>query len=136
MTFPIAIEPGDRDHAFGVVVPDLPGCFSAGDSMEEVLEKSREAITLHMEGMIAEGMEFPAVKPIGDHMANPEFSGWIWAMVDVEDLRETPQSVQVHITLPKQLLTRIDQHATRQHMTRSGLLADAARQLLMSSHIV
>jgi hypothetical protein len=30
MKFIVAIEPGDADHSFGVVVPDLPGCFSAG----------------------------------------------------------------------------------------------------------
>ena len=32
MRYPIAIEPGDDTHAFGVIVPDLPGCYSAGDS--------------------------------------------------------------------------------------------------------
>lgn len=31
MRYSVAIEPGDDRHAFGVVVPDLPGCFSAGD---------------------------------------------------------------------------------------------------------
>ena len=29
MRYPIAIETGDSKHAYGVVVPDLPGCFSA-----------------------------------------------------------------------------------------------------------
>lgn len=32
MHYPIAIETGTMEHAFGVVVPDLPGCFSAGDT--------------------------------------------------------------------------------------------------------
>ena len=36
MKFPIAIEPGDNSHAYGVVVPDLPGCFSAGDTIEYI----------------------------------------------------------------------------------------------------
>ncbi|MBF0213391.1 MAG: type II toxin-antitoxin system HicB family antitoxin [Magnetococcales bacterium] len=131
-TFPIAIEPGDRDHAFGVVVPDLPGCFSAADTMEEVLNSAREAITLHMEGMIEEGMEFPEIRSIEEHMANPEFAGWIWAVVDVEDIRETYQPIRVNITIPKYLLNRIDVHAADRHMTRSGLLADAARRMLES----
>ena len=34
MKYPIAIEPSDKSHAYGVVVPDLPGCFSAGDTIE------------------------------------------------------------------------------------------------------
>ena len=35
MKFIIAIEPGDETHSFGVVVPELPGCFSAGDTLDE-----------------------------------------------------------------------------------------------------
>jgi predicted RNase H-like HicB family nuclease len=37
MKFTIAIEAGTRKNAFGIAVPDLPGCFSAGDSVEESL---------------------------------------------------------------------------------------------------
>jgi predicted RNase H-like HicB family nuclease len=47
MRYPIAVETGDAKHAFGVVVPDLPGCFSAGDTLDEALTNSREAILLH-----------------------------------------------------------------------------------------
>lgn len=35
MLYPIGIEMGDDKHAFGVIVPDVPGCFSAGDTLEE-----------------------------------------------------------------------------------------------------
>ena len=38
MKFFIAIEQGDDDHAFGVVAPDLPGCFSAGDTLMKRLK--------------------------------------------------------------------------------------------------
>jgi len=44
MRFPIVIEPGDEQHAFGVVVPDLPGCFSAGDTLDEAIDNAKEAI--------------------------------------------------------------------------------------------
>ena len=44
MRYPVAIEPGTETEAFGVVVPDLPGCFSAGDTMEEAMAKAEEAI--------------------------------------------------------------------------------------------
>jgi predicted RNase H-like HicB family nuclease len=43
-----AIETGDAKHVFGVVVPDLPGCFSAGDTLDDALINSREAILLHL----------------------------------------------------------------------------------------
>ena len=35
MRYPITIEPGNDTTAWGVIVPDLPGCFSAGDTLEE-----------------------------------------------------------------------------------------------------
>ena len=42
MKFTIAIEAGTKKTAFGVVVPDLPGCFSAGDTVEEAFDMRRE----------------------------------------------------------------------------------------------
>jgi predicted RNase H-like HicB family nuclease len=43
MRYPIAIEPGSETTAFGVVVPDLPGCFSAGDTLDEAFTGAEEA---------------------------------------------------------------------------------------------
>lgn len=41
LIFTIAIEPDDDNHAFGVVVPDLPGCFFAGDTLEQAYACAR-----------------------------------------------------------------------------------------------
>jgi predicted RNase H-like HicB family nuclease len=60
MRFVIAIEPGDEKHAFGVVVPDLPGCFSAGDTLDEAFENAKEAIDLWCETVIQDGWFRPA----------------------------------------------------------------------------
>jgi len=50
MKYPIAIEPGDATTAWGVVVPDLPGCFSAADSgIDEAIDNAKEAIELWIE---------------------------------------------------------------------------------------
>jgi predicted RNase H-like HicB family nuclease len=38
MRYPILIEEGPETAAFGVVVPDLPGCLSAGDTLDEAIE--------------------------------------------------------------------------------------------------
>jgi predicted RNase H-like HicB family nuclease len=46
MKFTIAIEVGTKKSAFGVVVPDLPGCFSAGDTIEEAFDNAREFLQL------------------------------------------------------------------------------------------
>ena len=83
MRYPIAIEPGDNRHAFGVVVPDLPGCFSAGDSLDEAMAQAREAILLHFEGLLDEG-KAPPPNPPAMHVGNPDFNGWIWAIVELK----------------------------------------------------
>jgi predicted RNase H-like HicB family nuclease len=44
MRYPVVIEPGTETSAHGVVIPDLPGCFSAGDSLEEALVQAAGAI--------------------------------------------------------------------------------------------
>ena len=49
MRYPIAIELGDETHAYGVVVPDLPGCFSAGDTLDEAISNAKEAMELWVE---------------------------------------------------------------------------------------
>ena len=58
MRYPVLIHK-DSDSDYGVTVPDLPGCFSAGESIEEALAMAGEAIELHLEGMKAEGYPIP-----------------------------------------------------------------------------
>jgi predicted RNase H-like HicB family nuclease len=46
MNYPIAIEPSTQTSAYGVVVPDLAGCFSAGDTLDEAIDNAKQAIEL------------------------------------------------------------------------------------------
>ena len=40
MLYPIAISKGDDEHAWGVEVQDIPGCFCAGDDLDEAISMS------------------------------------------------------------------------------------------------
>lgn len=84
MRYPIAIEAGDETTSWGVVVPDLPGCYSAGDSFIDACENAKEAIALWTDSAKEDGIPIPTPKPLSEHQANPEFTGWAWAMVDVD----------------------------------------------------
>ena len=57
MRYAVVIEKGERN--FSAYVPDLPGCVSVGDSLEEVKAKIREAIEFHLEGMREDGVPIP-----------------------------------------------------------------------------
>ncbi|MDO9068666.1 MAG: type II toxin-antitoxin system HicB family antitoxin [Deltaproteobacteria bacterium] len=126
MRYPIAIEPGDEHHAFGVVVPDLPGCFSAGDSLDEAIDNAREAIELWLETVIDDGGAVPEPRTITEHQANPEFSGWVWAVVAVDLAELSDKAERVNITLPARVLRRIDLAAKAAGESRSGFIAHMA----------
>lgn len=130
MRYPIAIEPGDVSHAFGVVVPDLPGCFSAGDTLDEAIANAPEAIALWLADAIEHGQLAPAAKAIATHRKNRQFKDWVWAVVDVDLARVADKAERINITLPSRLLARVDARARKIGDTRSGFLARAAMEAL------
>jgi predicted RNase H-like HicB family nuclease len=83
MYFPIAIHK-DPDSDYGVTVPDLPGCFSAGATVDEAMLMAREAIELYLDTLVEDGKEIPVPSDIEKLQANPDFAGAIWAFVSAD----------------------------------------------------
>jgi len=78
MRYPVAIEPGTETEAFGVVVPDLPGCFSAGDTMEEAMTKAEEAIAAWIEVALDTGQDIPQPSSIEAlRKKHKEWKAWV-----------------------------------------------------------
>ncbi|MBX9819165.1 type II toxin-antitoxin system HicB family antitoxin [Afipia birgiae] len=72
MTHYIAIiEDAGPDHAVGVWFPDLPGCFSAGDDIDQALLNAPEALELYAEGQIAEGRALPTPRTLTELRNDP-----------------------------------------------------------------
>jgi len=90
MNFPVAIHK-DPESIYGVTVPDLPGCFSAGSTVDEALAQTREAIALHLEGILEEGADWPTPSDIETLRRNPDYADAIWAIVSV-DVNETQRA--------------------------------------------
>lgn len=131
MWFPIAIELGDAKHAYGVIVPDLPGCFSAGDTMEEAIANAEEAILLHLEDDFAPGnARVPSVSTLADLRARKEYQGFAWGVVDVDLGKLSARSLRVNITVPERLLNTIDEYAERHGESRSAFLTRAALEAM------
>lgn len=129
MRFPVVLHTDDGLR-YGVTVPDLPGCFSAGESFDDALDSVIEAIELHLEGIAAETGTIPLPHPIAAHRANPDYADGVWAAVEVDVSRfeETPEKID--IILPRRLLTQIDEYARSHGTTRSSFIADAARHAM------
>ena len=132
MKFLIAIESGTEDTAFGVIVPDLPGCFSAGDTLEEAFANAVEAIDMHVEFMIEDGAALPAPADPAAHMADPEFAGMAWGFVDVPVEKHFGPAERINITVPSRFLERMDAFAKAIGDSRSGFILRAAKAYMES----
>jgi predicted RNase H-like HicB family nuclease len=83
MRFVLALHTDDGVK-YSVTVPDLPGCFSAGDSLDEAVEMAREAIDAHCELLAQKGRNVPVPRPLTEHQANPDLARAVWAMIDAD----------------------------------------------------
>lgn len=125
MRYPVVIHK-DKDSAYGVTVPDIPGCFSAGDTIDEALENTREAIFAHLELVTADGGDVPGARVIEEHQANKGNAAGTWAFVDVDVEELLGPAERVNVTIPKRALQKIDMAAKLRGDTRSDLLTRAA----------
>jgi predicted RNase H-like HicB family nuclease len=60
MRFMVLISKSPNGEGYWAMVPALPGCFSAGDTFEAAQEQVKEAIELHIRGMLKDGEELPS----------------------------------------------------------------------------
>lgn len=126
MLFPIAIHK-DTGTSYGVTVPDVPGCFSYGDTVEEAISNAKEAVIGHIETLLelGEPIDFKATE-IDELKSHEDFKDAAWGFVEVDLSELDSKPERVNISLPKFVLHRIDQYVTNHHETRSGFLARAA----------
>lgn len=129
MQYPIVIHKETKSD-FGVTVPDLPGCFSAGTTFEEALENAVEAIECHVEALLKDGEAVTNPYPIDHYQGKRQYRGGVWALVNVDLTKLSGKAKRINITLPEYLLSQLDQYASRHDQSRSGLIAQAALEYL------
>ncbi|MFZ0467535.1 MAG: type II toxin-antitoxin system HicB family antitoxin [Thiogranum sp.] len=134
MRYPVVIHK-DKASDYGVTVPDLPGCFSAGETMEAALDNAVEAIECHLEGLLFDGEAIPEACSIVDHQRNPDYADGTWALVSVDLSRLASKAKRINITLPERVLALVDEQARRDGETRSGLLARAALDYIQRNKV-
>lgn len=113
---------------FGVEFPDLPGCVTAGATIDQALVLAKEALRFHVDGLLDDGEQVPLPRPIGQILESGEAQGAAIYLVPL--LPSKGRAVRVNITLDEHLLEEIDVAAARTGDTRSGFLASAARAAL------
>jgi predicted RNase H-like HicB family nuclease len=123
MCYVIAIAPGDGRTAFGVVVPDLPGCYSAGDTLDEAMTNAQEAIVGWIDAALDQGGAIPKPMDVESIRRNPEYAGWLLAVVSVDMSQLDDTTERVNSTISRRILARLDALAKKAHESRSGYIA-------------
>ena len=113
----------DEDSAFGVHFPDLPGCFSAADRIEDVIPNAVEALSLWFEDapMVAPSPVETIRARAADDLAEGAF------LVMVPWIGRSSKPARVNISIDRTMLDAIDAAAAMRRLTRSAFLAEAAR---------
>ena len=57
--YTIILQPDEDEGGYTVTVPALPGCVTQGETLEEAIAMAKDAIRLHIEGLIADGEAVP-----------------------------------------------------------------------------
>lgn len=108
MLFPAVIHSDDGIH-YGIFLPDIPGVFSGGHSPEECLANVQEAVEMvcTARGLTA----LPTPSRLTDVMA-PEAAADGWVMpVAIDPSFLDDRAVHISLSLPENLLERIDERA-------------------------
>jgi predicted RNase H-like HicB family nuclease len=120
-----------KQGAYGVVVPDLPGCTSAGKTIDQAYRNAIEAVRLWVEDAEGSGEKLPRQRTLEALRADPGVAaalaeGAAVALVPV--LRDCGRSVRANLSLDAGLLEAIDEAADAHGLTRSAFIATAARE--------
>jgi predicted RNase H-like HicB family nuclease len=125
LRYPIILHTDDHQQ-FGVTVPDLPGCFSAGESIQAAIDNTNEAILLYVECVVADGEPIPPPSEIVDMSGfYPDEGTALLAYVDVDLEPILGPAKRINITIRPSILQIIDSRAKARGMNRSEYLAYA-----------
>jgi predicted RNase H-like HicB family nuclease len=120
-------EPGS---AYGVTFPDIPGCYSAADRLEDVVPNACEALDLWFED--AENVEPSDAEAIGKAHAADLAKGAF--LVAIPRVSREGKPVRVNISIDQGILDAIDAAAAMRKLTRSAFIAEAAKNEIELAH--
>lgn len=126
MLYYIGLVEKDAASSFGVRFPDVPGCFSAADRLDDVVVNASEALSL-----FAEDAAMPKPRGIESVRADADISEALAGgafLVSVPYIENDARVVRANITMEAGLLKAIDATARSRKLTRSAFLAQAARK--------
>ncbi len=120
-----------RPGAYGIVVPDLPGCTSGAATTDEALKNAAEAIRLWVEDAIADDEKIPKPRSAEQLRKDKDVARALAegaALAIVPLVMDSGRPAKANLSLDSGLLHAIDEAASARGLTRSSFLASAARE--------
>lgn len=122
-----AIVHHDEDSAFGLTFPDLPGCFSASDTLEGVIPNGIEALDSWFADtdVVAPSDLATIAAGAAEDLANGAF------VIAVPWVERSGQAKRINISIDGNILAAIDRAAQERDVTRSAFIAAAAQSVMI-----
>ncbi|WP_319575917.1 type II toxin-antitoxin system HicB family antitoxin [uncultured Desulfobacter sp.] len=126
MKYPVIIHKDD-ETGYGVTIPDIPGCFSYGDTQEEAILNIQEAVELYYHG--EDVSEPPVPSQMADLLNSDLYTrdSFLY-LADIDFAFIAPKTQRINITVPEYKLIRIDRAAKARGLSRSAFFVDCAEQ--------
>ena len=117
-----------KKGAYGVVIPDLPGCTAMGRTVDEALRNAASAAVAWATVAKADGVKIAAPRPIEAVRRDPEMvealaEGAAIAVVPL--VLDTGRPAKANLSLDAGLLAALDEAAAAKGLTRSAFVASA-----------
>jgi predicted RNase H-like HicB family nuclease len=124
-----------KPGAYGVVIPDLPGCTAMGKTLDQGLRNAADAARLWAEDAIADGDKLPKPRSAEDvrkdrSIAAALAEGAVLAVIPV--VIDAARAAKANLSLDAGLLQAIDEAAAEKGLTRSAFIASAAREKIIA----
>lgn len=124
----IALIHKEADSDYGVSFPDFPGCVTVGADLDEARARAEDVLAFHVEGMAEDGEAIVEPSGLEQIMADRENRDGVAILVPLK--ATSGKAVRVNVTIPEDVLDRIDRFAAERGMNRSGFLTLAARKAM------
>ncbi len=123
----VAVIDKDPESAYGVRFPEVPGCYSAADSFDNIVPNAIEALSLFFE----DGEPAPphGIEAVREQVAESIAEGAVLMMIPY--VRDRKRVVRVNLSLEKGFLDTLDEAARMRGMTRSAFVQKAAAREIL-----
>ena len=123
----VAVIDKDPGSAYGVRFPEVPGCYSAADSFDDIVPNAIEALSLFFE----DGEPAPprGIEVVREQVAGSIAEGAVLMMIPY--VRHRKRVVRVNLSLEKGFLDTLDEAARMRGMTRSAFVQKAATREIL-----